>query len=96
MFTSASVTISGNLGEYCYTSDLGSKVTKAFCPTCGSPIYGVNSRTSDHLTISLGSIDDAQGLAVQVVIFDRDKQHWDQLVEGVLVFNTQPNWTPKD
>jgi hypothetical protein len=41
-------------------------------------------------------MDNAKGVTVQVVIFDRDKQHWDQLDEDVTVFEAQPKFTPKE
>jgi hypothetical protein len=48
------------------------------------------------VTITLGSLDNAQELDVQVVIFDREKQHWDQLGESVSVYEAQPEFTPKE
>jgi len=95
MFAAAAVTLSGQLNEFKYTSSKNSEVTKAFCASCGSPIYGTNSRTPDHLTLSLGTMDNTDGLDVEVVIFERDKPHWDQLGEDVVSFTTQPDWTPE-
>jgi hypothetical protein len=95
MFASEAVTVSGKLSDFSYSSDKGSKVTKAFCATCGSPIYGKNSRLPDHLTLPLGTMDDASGLNVEVVIFERDKPHWDRLGEEVVFFATQPDWEPE-
>jgi hypothetical protein len=96
MFSATDVTLTGDLGTYQYTSAKGSRVTRAFCPACGSPIYGQNTQTPDHITLPLGTMDAAQGLAIQVVIFDRDKPHWDQLGPEVMSFATQPDWTPED
>jgi hypothetical protein len=39
-FASEAVTVSGKLSDFNHSSDKGSKVIKAFCVTCGSPIYG--------------------------------------------------------
>lgn len=94
MFASDTVRIDGSLGTFSYISEKGSEVTKAFCARCASPIYGVNTRLPDHLTLSLGTMDDASGLAIEVVIFKRDKPHWDQLGDGVTAFATQPDWEP--
>jgi hypothetical protein len=96
MFTVASVTMRGRMNDYCYISTLGSKVTKSFCRVCGSPICGRNSKNPDHVTIALGSMDDAKGFDVHVVIFDRDKQCWDQLEKDVLRYDTQPEFNPKN
>ncbi len=96
MFVAEAVTVTGILSEYSYSSDKGSKVTKAFCANCGSPIYGMNTRLPDHLTLSLGTMDEASGLDVEVVIFERDRPHWDRLGEEVASFAEQPDWIPED
>lgn len=95
MFASDAVVVSGKLSEFRYSSDKNSVVTKAFCANCGSPIYGENTRIPDHLTLSLGTMDDASGLNVEVVIFERDKPHWDRLGDKVVAFATQPDWKPE-
>lgn len=94
MFASTDVTVKGELGAFKYVSGNGSEVSRCFCKNCGSPIYGTNSRTPEHLTLSLGTMDDVQDLEVQVVVFARDKQHWDQLSGDVMTFETQPDWKP--
>ncbi|WP_108810701.1 GFA family protein [Sphingorhabdus sp. Alg231-15] len=94
MFPSTAVVLNGKLNEYSYRSDKDSEVTKAFCAKCGSPIYGSNTRLPDHLTLTLGTMDDAVGLDVEVVIFERDRPHWDQIGEDVASFDTQPDWKP--
>ncbi|MEP3047371.1 MAG: GFA family protein [Roseibium sp.] len=95
MFSSDEVILDGALTEFEYISENGSRVTKAFCTTCGSPIYGRNTRLPDHITLTLGTMDDANELSVEVVIFERHKQLWDQLGEDVISFLTQPDWTPE-
>ncbi len=95
MFLADAVTLTGTLSEFKYLSDKDSEVIKAFCGCCGSPIYGKNSRIPDHLTLSMGTMDDAAGLDVQVVIFERDKQHWDRIGQDVMSFATQPDWKPE-
>ncbi len=75
VFPYKAVSLSGKPSEFSYVSDKGSKVTKVFCADCGSPIYGRNTRLPDHLTLSLGTMDDAKQLKIEVVIFERDKPH---------------------
>jgi hypothetical protein len=95
MFAADAVTLTGTLSEFRYLSGKDSEVTKAFCGNCGSPVYGMNSRMPNHMTLPLGTMDDATGLDVQVVIFERDKKHWDQLGQDVMSFATQPDWKPE-
>lgn len=94
MFPRAGVVIEGAFAEHSYQGALGATVTKGFCSSCGSPIFGRNTRAPDHITLPLGAFDDAAELAVQVVIFERDRPHWDQLGPEVARFDTQPDWTP--
>jgi hypothetical protein len=95
MFLSQGLELSGEPGEFGYTSNNGSEVTKGFCRSCGSPIFGMNTRSPNHVTLSLGTMDDADGLAVQVVIYARAKKHWDTIDEGVASFETHPDWQPE-
>lgn len=96
MFRRDAVAIIGTTSEFTYQSGKGSTVTKGFCATCGSPVYGRNTRSADHITLPLGAMDNADGLQVEVVIFDRDKPHWDRLEENVAFFATQPDWRPPE
>lgn len=95
MFNSDVISLNGKPSEFSYSSDKGSQVTKVFCANCGSPIYGKNTRIPNQITLTLGTIDDASGLDVEVVIFERDKPHWDQLGQDVVSFATQPDWKPE-
>ncbi len=95
MFLSEGLILNGKLGKFKYLSNRGSEVTKGFCPSCGSPIFGTNTQSPNYVTLSLGTMDDTADLAVQVVIFARDKKHWDQLDDGVASFETQPDWQPE-
>jgi hypothetical protein len=96
MFASRNVSITGKLSEFKYTSGVGSEVTRAFCPSCGSPILGRNSASPDNVTLSLGTFDNADDLSIDVVIYQRDQKHWDQLGEDVACFETQPDWRPPE
>ena len=95
MFLADAVIVSGKVKEFRYISYSASEVSKVFCANCGSPIYGKNTRLPDHLTLSLGTMDDATGLDVEVVIFERDKPHWDRLGDEVISFETQSKWKPE-
>lgn len=95
MFASEEVAVTGELSGFSYSSGKDSKVAKAFCANCGSPIFGTNTRMLDYLTLSPGTMDDASALDIEVVIFERDRPHWDRLGEDVVSFATQPDWKPE-
>lgn len=94
MFEAEAVDTAGSVAQFHYTSDKGTTVTKAFCPDCGSPIYGTNSASPNHLTLTLGSMDDASDLTPSVAIFQSKRPHWDQIGPDAVCFDTQPDWTP--
>ena len=96
MFRADTCVVAGPIAEFTYLSAKGSTVTKGFCPACGSPIYGRNTLSPDHITFPLGTMDNTDGLRVEVVIFERDKPHWDQLEKNVAFFATQPDWRPPE
>ena len=94
MFSFDAVEVKGNLKKFVYRSSKNSDVTKASCEKCSSPIYGTNTRSPDYLTLTLGTMDTASELDVEVVIFERDRPDWDQLKADVPSFATQPDWKP--
>lgn len=94
MFAAKTFVLCGEIGKFSYSSTTGSQVTKAFCIACGSPIFGCNTHMPDYLTVPLGTMENAQDLRVEVVIFARDKPHWDEQSIDVMSFDTQPDWQP--
>ena len=94
MFAARNLTLTGEPGEFKYRSAAGTEVTRAFCPICGSSVLGHNTGTSGHVTIALGTMDDASDLRTQVVIYRRDRMPWDHLEPDTPCFSTQPDWKP--
>ena len=94
MFTVADFELTGQVSEHSYVAANGNRVTKSFCPNCGSPIFGRNTGSIDYLTISLGTFDDSSMLEPQVAIFAKNKKPWDVMDETLPTFETQPDWKP--
>ncbi len=53
------VELTGDLHIYEHLADSGNKMTKHFCPSCGSLVYGTSSGRPNVLSIRAGSIDDS-------------------------------------
>jgi len=96
MFPLDGFRLTGRVEAYKYTSDNGNEVTKTFCPTCGSPIFGENNGMQGYLTVTLGTIDDSTEFKAQVVIFARNQNPWDIMDQNLPTFKDQPNWKPGD
>ena len=96
MFPLSALSLQGDTATFSYTSGAGNTVSKSFCPGCGCPIMGQNSGMSDHVTLTLGSMENAGDLAVQVVIYCRDRPSWDVAGPDAACFETQPGWKPEN
>jgi hypothetical protein len=97
MFPADGIRISGEVAEYRLEGELGSAVTRTFCPKCGSPLFGRNTRMPGFMTVSVGTLADPDEVTPQVVIFARSRRHWDLGDSSLPTFDAQPpEWKPED
>jgi len=94
MFATAQFKITGRFAEYTLVSNAGNQVTKVFCPTCGSPIFGRNDGMQGFVTVSLGTMDESSEFEPEVVIFASNKKPWDTMSDTLATFPAQPKWSP--
>jgi hypothetical protein len=73
-----------------------SVVTRTFCPKCGSPLHGRNTRMPGVMTFTAGTLEDPNGVQPQVAVFTRSKRNWDSIGVDLAQFETQPPWKPAD
>jgi hypothetical protein len=95
MFPADKVTVRGVVAEY-RIENSHSIVTRSFCSTCGSPLFGRNTRMPGAVTICVGSLDDPNSVTPQVVVFARSRRRWDLTDTELPTFDTQPDWRPED
>ncbi|NKB58196.1 MAG: aldehyde-activating protein [Alphaproteobacteria bacterium] len=60
-------------------SDQGHPMRRAFCPSCGSPVFLINGARSDNRVLYAGSLDDPSWYTPSRDIFVRSAQPWDIL-----------------
>jgi hypothetical protein len=96
MFAAAAVRVQGETREFQLESESGSVVTRTFCPGCGSPLFGRNTRMEGFVTVSVGTLDDPDRVTPQVAVFARSRRHWDLMDQALPTFPTQPEWKPED
>ncbi len=94
MFAVDQFQLEGHIAEYHLTSAAGNRVTRVFCPGCGSPLYGRNSAMAGFVTVSLGTLEDSSAFEPEVVIFARNRKPWDFMDRSIHSFDAQPNWNP--
>jgi hypothetical protein len=73
----ASVTISGEVSYFVKTGDSGKQVTRGFCPTCGSQLFGKPEIVPGVLAIRAGSLDNPALYQPQMDIYVASAQPWD-------------------
>lgn len=96
MFPVSAVRVHGTLSEFQLASSTESIVTRSFCPTCGSQLFGRNTRMVGFTTVAVGTLDDPDLVVPQVVVFARTKRRWDPSDAALPTFDTQPDWKPED
>src|SRR5262245_26162549 len=69
--------LSGQPTVYVKTTESGARHVQAFCPKCGSPIYGVLADVPGaSYFIRVGAIRQRNELPPKVQIWTRSAQHW--------------------
>ena len=96
MFAEDGVRISGNPATFSVTSESGNAVTRLFCGTCGSPLFGKNTGMPGFVTVTMGTLDTSDDLLPQVAIFTRTSMPWDTTSSSVQSYEAQPSWRPAD
>lgn len=96
MFPSDRVSVQGDVSEYRIESETESVVTRTFCPKCGSPLFGRNTRMPGFTTVTVGTFDEPDNVTPQVVVFARTRRRWDLMDTTLPTFDGQPDWKPAD
>ena len=70
--------------------DSGDVKTRAFCPTCGSPVYMTFAAMPDVFTVHAASLDDPSRYKPQAVTYAVRGQGWDHLDPALPRFDKMP------
>jgi hypothetical protein len=84
------VTVEGEATHWDIEGDSGAVKTRAFCPTCGSPVYLTFSAMPDLFTIHAASLDDPGRYAPQAVTYAIRGHAWDHLDPALPKFDKMP------
>jgi hypothetical protein len=69
----------GNPRHFVVVGDSGKNTTRAFCPECGSALFGIPDSAPDLITIRVGSLDDPSTFRPGMDIFTSRAQPWDYM-----------------
>lgn len=83
-----SVKVTGKVSVYAAPADSGNMVERAFCPTCGAPIYSTNA-AMPLIFLRASSLDDPEVFAPQMVVYASRAPSWDR-IGGLPTFDVMP------
>ena len=86
----SNVKLTGEARHWDLVADSGNVKTRAFCPTCGSPVYMTFAATPDVFTVHAASLDDPRRYRPQVVTYGVRGQPWDLVDPALPKFDQMP------
>lgn len=89
-FKKEDVKINGQTSSYDSLTDSGSTLTRHFCPTCGSRIFGTNSTAKNMIGISAGTLDDSSWFNPDFIVYNKRKANWDFMDVSIPTFEAMP------
>jgi hypothetical protein len=84
------VALEGQATHWDLVGDSGNVKTRAFCPTCGSPVYLTSRAKPAMFTIHAASLDDPSRYRPQAVAYVVSGHDWDHLDPAVPKFDRLP------
>ncbi|MGL4490039.1 MAG: GFA family protein [Rhizobiaceae bacterium] len=84
------VKLQGDATHWDITGDTGLVKTRAFCPTCGSPVYMTFGAVPDIFIIHAASLDDPTRFKPQKVMFTSSAFAWDMMDPDLPKFEKMP------
>ena len=94
-FPEDDVVIEGDFAEYEMTADSGNTNIRAFCPRCGSRLFGRNSGRPGVRAVAVGTADDNSWFSPNAVIYCERRADWDITSNEVPNFDGMPPPPPQ-
>jgi hypothetical protein len=89
-FVGAPVKVTGEATLWTVVGENGTRKSRAFCPTCGSPVYLTLPDMPDIFVASAASLDDPARYTPQMVMWTAAGHPWDRLDPAVPKFDKMP------
>lgn len=91
----ASLTVSGPLTEHTMTADSGNQLTRQFCPTCGTHLFGISSGRPQFRVVRAGNLDDPSSVTPTTNIWTSSAPAWACLDASLEQVAGQPVAAPR-
>jgi hypothetical protein len=84
------VKLTGQATTWDIAGDTGLVKTRAFCSTCGTPVYMIFAAAPDIFIIHAASLDDPSRFKPQKVMFSSSSHAWDYIDPALPTFEKMP------
>jgi hypothetical protein len=89
-FAADAIRFTGDLKDFVSTADSGSKVTRSFCPACGTGMRAANERMPGMIFLRASTLDDPNVFAPQMIVWAARAPAWDPVTPGIPAFAERP------
>ena len=89
-FNRDDIKIEGETCSFDSTTDTGSKITRYFCPKCGSRLFGTSNIVVDIISVSAGTLDDSSWFKPNAIVYNKRKPKWDFMDKSIPTFEEMP------
>jgi hypothetical protein len=86
----AQAKLTGEAKKWDMVADSGNVKTRAFCGTCGSPVYFTFAASPDIIAVHAASLDDPTRFNPQIVTYSSRQHAWDLLDPTLTKFEKMP------
>lgn len=82
--------VKGDVRYFEVTADSGKKINRGFCPTCGSPLFGLLEAMPDMMALRATSLDDPGQFKPAMSIYMSSAPAWAPVAEHLPKFPKMP------
>lgn len=90
VFAGAEVEVHGESRTWDSVGDGGTVKRRAFCPTCGAPVFMTFRDMPDLFVLRAGSLDDPERYTPQTLTWTAAARSWDRVDPDVVKFDRMP------
>jgi hypothetical protein len=90
-FAGAPVKVTGEATLWETVGENGTRKSRAFCPTCGAPVYLTLPDMPEIFVASAASLDDPGRYQPQLVMWTAAGHAWDRVDPGLAKFDKMPS-----
>jgi hypothetical protein len=89
-FSGGQVKLDGVPSSWDFVGDAGTVKRRAFCPTCGTPVYMTFPTMPEIFVVRAGSLDDPGRYRPDMVFWTEAAQPWDRIDPQAVQFERMP------